>query len=56
MLSKVTTFVKIYKADIILAVGVMLISLLSFAVGYIVAKEQLKQPITIEQTQYGKEE
>ncbi len=52
MLSKITTFVKTYKADIILAIGVMLISLLSFAVGYVVAREQFVQPITIEQTQH----
>ena len=53
MLSKITTFVKIYKADIILAIGVILISLLSFAVGYIVAKEQFTQSIIIEQIEHG---
>jgi len=41
-------FAKKYESDIILAIGVVLISLLSFAVGYITAKEQLKEPIRIE--------
>lgn len=40
-------FVKRHESDIILAIGVVLISLLSFAVGYITAKEQLKEPIRI---------
>jgi len=37
-----------HQADIILVVGVILISLLSFAMGYIVAKEQEKEPLKIE--------
>ena len=48
ILSKLLQFVKRYESDIILAIGVVLISLLSFAVGYITAKEQLKEPIRIE--------
>ena len=48
MLSKLTQFVKIHQADIILVVGVILISLLSFALGYIVAKTYDKQSIQIE--------
>lgn len=50
ILSKVKEFVKEHETDIILAIGVALISLLSFAVGYLTAKEQLKEPIRIEQT------
>lgn len=45
------SFVKVlkrYQTDIILVVGVILISLLSFAIGYIVAKQQKKEPIIIE--------
>lgn len=42
---------KKYEIDIILAIGVVLISLLSFAVGYLGAKEQLKEPIRLEQSQ-----
>jgi hypothetical protein len=49
ILSKFIQFVKIHQNDIILLIGVILISLLSFAMGYIVAKEQEKEPIRIEQ-------
>lgn len=52
MLTKINTFVKTYKADIILAIGVMLISLFSFAVGYLFAREQFTQSIIIEQIPY----
>ena len=52
MLSKIRKFVKEYLDDIILVVGVILISLLSFAAGYIVAKEQEKEPITFEEITY----
>ena len=51
ILSRIKEFVKEHEIDIILAVGVMLVSLLSFAIGYLTAKEQLKEPIQIEQTQ-----
>ena len=51
MLAKFIKFVKKYQADIILVIGVILISLLSFAVGYITAKEQEKAPLKFEQTQ-----
>ena len=50
ILSRIKEFVKEHEIDIILAVGVMLVSLLSFAIGYLTAKEQLKEPIRIEQT------
>lgn len=48
MLTKIKEFVKTHQADIILVIGVILISLLSFAMGYIVAKQQEKEPIRIE--------
>jgi len=48
MLAKIKQFVKIHQSDIILLIGVILISLLSFAMGYIVAKEKEKEPIKIE--------
>jgi len=51
MLSKVKEFVKKYQTDIILIVGVILISLFSFAIGYIVAKQQ-KPPLLIEETNF----
>ncbi len=48
MLAKIRQFVKTHQADIILVIGVILISLLSFAMGYIVAKQQEKKPLKIE--------
>ncbi len=48
ILTRIKEFVKTYQSDIILVIGVILISLLSFAVGYIVAKQQEKEPIKIE--------
>jgi hypothetical protein len=50
MLAKIQNFVKSHQADIILLIGVILISLLSFAMGYIVAKIQEKEPIRIEES------
>lgn len=46
--SKIWCRVKDHQADIILLIGMILISLLSFAVGYILAKQQEKEPIRIE--------
>ena len=48
MLTKIKEFVKSHQSDIILLIGVVLISLLSFAMGYIAAKYQEKEPIRIE--------
>jgi hypothetical protein len=48
MLEKIKEFLKEHFDEIILVIGVILISLLSFAIGYIVAKEEQKQPIKIE--------
>jgi len=41
-------FFKANLDDIILVIGVILISLLSFAAGFIVAKYQEKEPIKLE--------
>jgi len=48
MRQKIIQFLKEYQDEIVLLVGVILISLLSFAVGFIVAKHQEKEPIKIE--------
>jgi hypothetical protein len=48
ILSKISNGVKKYQADIILVIGVILISLLSFAAGFIVAKQQEREPLRIE--------
>jgi membrane protein DedA with SNARE-associated domain len=47
-LKKIRQFLKKYQADIILFIGVILISLLSFALGYILAKHQEKEPLKFE--------
>lgn len=48
MLSKIKEFVKENQDDIILVIGVFLISLLCFALGYIFAKYQQKTPLKFE--------
>ena len=52
MLSKIVEFVKEYQKDIVLVLGVILISLISFSAGYLVAKDQLKGSVQV-QEQYG---
>lgn len=48
MFQKLTQFLKEHQDDIVLLVGVILISLLSFAVGFITAKNEAKEPLRIE--------
>ena len=48
MVSKIKEFVKVHETSIVLGVGVVLVSLISFAAGYLAAGEQLKEPIRIE--------
>ncbi|MCX6761178.1 MAG: hypothetical protein NTZ84_03715 [Candidatus Nealsonbacteria bacterium] len=52
-LSKIYSWTKEHKEDIILVIGVILISLLSFSMGYIAAKEQEKEPIRFEKTSFN---
>ncbi len=55
MLAKFFQFVKKYQEEIILFIGVILISLFSFAVGYITANKQQKgAPIKFEQIDENK--
>ncbi|MDO8474547.1 MAG: hypothetical protein Q7S62_03340 [bacterium] len=49
MLSKIKEFVKTNEGSIVLGIGVILVSLLSFAAGYLAAREQLKAPVIIEE-------
>lgn len=49
ILLKIKDWIFEHQNDIILVIGVILISLLSFAMGYIFAKQQEKEPIRIEQ-------
>ena len=51
MLSKIIQFVKKHQDDIILLIGVILISLLSFAAGYIAAGLPEKEPIEVDKPQ-----
>ncbi len=48
MLAKIKEFVQCHLDDIILLIGVILISLLSFAAGFITARQQEKAPIRVE--------
>ncbi|HOS87996.1 MAG TPA: hypothetical protein PL093_00615 [Candidatus Pacearchaeota archaeon] len=48
MLTKITNFVKKNQADIILALAVILIALLSFGWGYLSARADFKPNIIIE--------
>jgi hypothetical protein len=45
---KVNNFLNKYQKEILLFLIVVLLSLLSFALGYIVAKQELKEPLRIE--------
>jgi len=49
MLAKIKKFVKRYRSEIVLFLAIFLISTLSFALGYLYAKDQIKKPIIIEQ-------
>jgi len=50
IVEKIKEFVIKNQNDIILAFAVILISLLSFAVGYLIAKNQAKEPLRFEET------
>jgi hypothetical protein len=47
MLAEIRDFVKAHFSDIILAIIVALLVMLSFATGYIIAKYQNKTPIQV---------
>jgi uncharacterized membrane protein (DUF485 family) len=49
---KAKTFIDKYQTDIILVIGVILISLLSFAMGFIAAKTYDKEPIKFQESSY----
>lgn len=48
MFEQIKQWIVKYQEDIILVIGAVLISLLSFAMGYIMAKQEEKTPIKIE--------
>jgi len=49
MLSNLKDFIKDNQEELILLIGVVLISFLSFAAGFIVAKQQEKEPLRFEE-------
>ncbi len=56
MITKITTFVKKNYGDIVLFIAVILLSMISFSVGYIVAKMEEKEPLHFEEPIYNDEE
>lgn len=53
MLTKITDFVKRNQAEIVLVLAVILVSLLSFSLGYFSAKNDAKTEIKIEKNSPG---
>ena len=49
MLLELTQFFKKHQKDLVLLIFVILISLLSFTIGFIVAKQKEREPLRIEQ-------
>jgi hypothetical protein len=47
MAAKIGKFVKANESEIILSIAVIFVSLLSFSLGYIMAKNEIGQPIKI---------
>ncbi|MDP1538430.1 MAG: hypothetical protein Q8M00_00145 [bacterium] len=50
ILTRIKEFVKEHQEDIILVIGVILISLLSFAMGFIAAKTYDKEPLKFQES------
>jgi hypothetical protein len=48
MISQIKDFIKKHFSDIILFIIIVLLMMLSFAVGYLIAENQLKEPLQIE--------
>jgi len=55
MLTDVKKIVKRHESDIIILIVVVLVSLLSFALGYIIGELEEKEPINIEHIQHEQE-
>ena len=50
MIPKIKRFVKANKEDILLFIAVVLVSMFSFSLGYIIAKIEEKEPLQFEQS------
>jgi len=53
MIAKIRDFVKAHFYDIMLFIIVALLIMFAFALGYIIAKYQSKEPIQIQQAQWN---
>jgi hypothetical protein len=51
ILIKIKWFIRDNKEEIALVIGVFLISLISFGIGYLTAKEEIKEPIKVQYEQ-----
>ncbi len=56
MITKIIQFVKAHQEDVLLFIAVMLVSMFSFSLGFIVAKMEEKEPLQFEQPVYSNEE
>lgn len=50
MLSKIFNFIKTYQSDVVLSIGVALITITSYNLGKISAYKSIKSPITADET------
>ncbi len=56
MITKIITFVKKNYGDIVLFIAVILLTMISFSTGYIIAKMEEKEPLQFEEPIYKGEE
>ncbi len=56
MITKIIQFVKAHREDILLFIAVVLVSMFSFSLGFIVAKMEEKEPLEFKQPIYPDEE
>ncbi len=56
MITKIIQFVKTNREDVLLFIAVMLVSMFSFSLGFIVAKMEEKESLQFEQPIYSDKE
>ncbi len=56
MITKIIQFVKANREDVLLFIAVMLVSMFSFSLGFIIAKMEEKEPLQFEQPIYSDKE
>ncbi len=52
MITKIKKFVKVNKEDVLIFIAVILVSMFSFSLGYIMAKMEEKEPLQFEEPVY----